>query len=250
MMKIYRGSRKHILDFVSSHSYPQTLNTLLKQKAVVSDSDIHEPKGEQRDNEYEIPDFCLEYCQSWFDIKQLDNWWLPDQPQGIRAKGVTWDLISTCHIDSKRGLLLVEAKAHESELDYAGKPFDPNGSSQSRLNHDQISQCLSLASQNLRKRNLAVKISVESHYQLANRIAWAWKLADCGLSVVLLYLGFLGDKYFRDYLIDADHWQRAMGAYMQGVLPLNLPGVTISGKNGGDFTLLVESLPIQQVSTI
>ena len=31
----------------------------------------------------------------------------------------------------------------------------------------------------------------DSHYQLSNRCAWGWKLADLGIPVVLVYLGFL-----------------------------------------------------------
>jgi hypothetical protein len=63
--------------------------------------------------------------------------------------------------------------------------------------------------------------------------------------VVLLYLGFTGDTYFRDHFKDADHWQRVMGAYIHGVIPEGLPGVTVSTNRGGSFTMLVESIPVQ-----
>jgi hypothetical protein len=36
-------------------------------------------------------------------------------------KNPTWDLIGVCEREALRGLLLVEAKAHESELDWKGK---------------------------------------------------------------------------------------------------------------------------------
>ncbi len=32
---------------------------------------------------------------------------------------------------------------------------------------------------------------MNSHYQLSNRFAWAWKLASLGVPVVLVYLEFL-----------------------------------------------------------
>jgi hypothetical protein len=49
-------------------------------------------------------------------------------------------------------------------------------------------------------------------------------VASVGVPVLLLYLGFIGDTYFRDYLRDADHWQQLMRGYLQGVVPSDLPG--------------------------
>jgi len=34
-------------------------------------------------------------------------------------------------------------------------------------------------------------LSIEHHYQMSNRFAWAWKLTELGIPVVLVYLGFL-----------------------------------------------------------
>lgn len=64
--------------------------------------------------------------------------------------------------------------------------------------------------------------------------------------MALLYLGFLGDKDFKDHFVDRDHWQRAMGSYMEGLLPLNLPEQEMRGKNGGSFILLIRSFPPTQ----
>lgn len=245
MNTTFHGSRKHILDLIDSPQYLRTLNTLLKRHALVSDSDVHEPVGLSRVDECEIPDFCRRHCSPWFDLRQLDGWWLPAQRTAAhRPKGATWDLLSTCSIGDRHGLLLVEAKAHEKELAFQGKILDPAASEQSALNHNHISDCLATVTDNLRKSKLKVSIGVESHYQLANRIAWAWKLADCGVPVVLLYLAFLGDTYFTDHFKDADHWQRTMGAYMHGIVPKDLPGRCVEGRNGGAFTLLVESVTI------
>ena len=41
-------------------------------------------------------------------------------------------------------------------------------------------------------------LSRDSHYQLANRFAWAWKLADMGLPTILIYLGFLNAAEMKD----------------------------------------------------
>lgn len=91
---------------------------------------------------------------------------------------------------------------------------------------------------------------VDSHYQHANRLSAAETLASCGLPVILLYLGFTGDTYFRDYLRDEGHWQRVMGASLDDVVPLSWPGTTtLHGPSGGSVTLLIPSVPAAEVST-
>lgn len=244
MENTFRGSRRHILELIDSPNYVQKLNTLLKNRAFVTEDDNRVPSGKKQSSEWEIPQFCETYFSDWVDPEKIRGWWLPTQPENRRAKGPTWDLLSTCQMGDRRGLLLVEAKAHEGELSSSGKSFDPTGSEQSQRNHDHIRECLAAVSESLRKAKWDVSIGIESHYQLANRIAWAWKLADSGIPVVLLYLGFVGDSYFADHFRDADHWQRTMGAYMHGILPKYLPGITVASQSGGEFTLLVEALPI------
>src|ERR1022692_3240772 len=66
-----------------------------------------------------------------------------------------------------------------------------------------------------------VALDIESHYQLANRAAWSVKVAAMGTPIVLLYLGFIGDKSIPRYLRSAEHWERVMGAYLHGKLPLS-----------------------------
>ena len=106
------------------------------------------------------------------------------------------DIASACEIEGKSGLLLVEAKAHENELSYSGKS-SPGVSVNSQGNHQQIGQAIAEANAGL---ELAAGnpwgISRDSHYQLSNRFAWAWKLASLGVPVVLVYLGFLNALAF------------------------------------------------------
>lgn len=93
-------------------------------------------------------------------------------------------------------------------------------------------------------------LDVSRHYQLANRVAYAWKLADLGLPVVLLYLGFTGDTYFdADYIRDDAHWQRVIGGYMQGVVSQQFPERVHTLASGGSVQMLVRSLPVAEVST-
>jgi hypothetical protein len=250
-----RGSAKHILDLLDTDHCRESLNALIADgSASIDSTDRWQPFGKadkDASRELEIPAFCDKHFFELANHDCLKNWWLPPQADGRTRKGATWDLLSTCTIQGRKGLLLVEAKAHENELEYSGKPLTPTASVQSKLNHEHIRKNVSEVSDELNRCADGVfNLSINSHYQLANRIAWAWNLAECGIPVVLLYLGFTGDTYFRsDYLQDADHWQRAMGAYMHDVVPKGLPGTPIAGQNGAAFTLLVKSLPKIELST-
>lgn len=246
-----RGSQKHLLDLLDSSDYPASLNRLLfDARTEITSPNERKPVGTSNRKEWEVPKFCEEFGLDWVDQRQIENWWLPKHQGGKTGKGATWDLISTCKIAGRNGLLLVEAKAHEEELDYAGKSLSFAASTQSKRNHEHIARTLREASAKLNEKVAGVfNLAIDSHYQLANRIAWASKLSESGVLVVLLYLGFIGDTYFRtDYFRDADHWQRSVEAYMHGVLPLSLQNTLVEGHNGGGFTMLVKSLPILEIS--
>jgi hypothetical protein len=67
-----------------------------------------------------------------------------------------------------------------------------------------------------------ILIARDTHYQLSNRVAVAWKLASLGVPVVLIYLGFTGDEGIRDAgepFKDEPHWIKVMDEYMKPVLP-------------------------------
>ncbi len=64
--------------------------------------------------------------------------------------------------------------------------------------------------------------SCDSHYQLANRFAWSWKLTSLGIPVVLVYLGFLNASEMTDQgepFRSADAWKKAVKAHTRGVVP-------------------------------
>lgn len=140
------GSRKHLLVLIdpTNSTCTQTMNTLLRGHAQVGDTDTHAPTGGTQVSESEIPDFCKKHCPDLFDRAQLDGWWLPDQSS--RPKGATWDLLSTCSVGDRPGLLLVEAKAHEKELGLEGKSLDPAASAQTSPAFSMSSGCLIKAS--------------------------------------------------------------------------------------------------------
>ena len=134
--------------------------------------------------------------------RRLENWWF--EVHG--GAGPNWDLVSQCVVgsgnDARRGLLLVEAKAHWAELEgeRAGKKLGAGASSNSRRNHDRIGRAIDEANVGLRSltTNPGWALSRDSCYQMANRFAWAWKLVDLGVPVVLVYLGFLNAAEMSD----------------------------------------------------
>jgi hypothetical protein len=249
MSDAFRGSRKHILDLLERENFLEVINCLLTNSgATVSAIDIHIPKGYIDPEEMELRDFGPKYLSELIDWSTIRNWW-PDYP----AKSPQWDLLTTCSFDAKRGLVLVEAKANEAELDWKGKPLRKKASEDSILNHQQIDGCITEACQSLNEMVPGVNIQRDSHYQLANRVVFGWKLAHCGMPAVLLYLGFLGDSGISDVgfpFRDNDHWQRVMGAYIEGILPQSFPETKIEFESGGSMVMLIRSLPIIEVSSI
>jgi hypothetical protein len=65
-------------------------------------------------------------------------------------------------------------------------------------------------------------LSRDSHYQLANRFAWAWKIASMGVPVLLVYLGFLNAQDMQvdgPLITSAEHWEIVMRRHAQGIVP-------------------------------
>ena len=166
--------------------------------------------------------------------RELRDWWLA-VPRG--ANTPNWDLAATCTVADERGLVLVEAKAHQSELSAAGKalPTTANG----WKNHDSISAAIAQANAGLRQASGGRwALSRDHHYQLSNRFAWAWKLASTGVPVVLVYLGFLDadDMATDSPLFHAhDNWVDKLKCHANGIVDdacwdrqLDIAGVSLS----------------------
>jgi hypothetical protein len=224
MSAIYRGSRKHILDWTSLEAqvFLSSLNDLLRPTgAAVAPSDMWMPRG------YDAPEEArLGKAQASFvneaTRRMMADWWL------VHKRGANvpnWDLAATCIVERRRGLVLIEAKAHENELKPDGKPLASNASDNSRENHERIRRAIEEARQALDRMVPGVQISRDNHYQLSNWVAWAWKLASLGLPTVLVYLGFIGDLGLADvgpYFESERHWQQVAREHMKPVLPLDL----------------------------
>lgn len=124
--------------------------------------------------------------------QELGHWWLG----GIRQERRTpnFDIASTCTIEGRKGLLLVEAKAHHGELskESAGRALATRSSDARIESHRAIGAAIEQAAQGLtRDTGLDCRVSRDHCYQMSNRFAWAWKLATLDIPVVLVYLGLL-----------------------------------------------------------
>lgn len=241
-----RGSRKHVLDLISSDAAARILTGLISDVGgVVSGASRMRPASHDDAGEWDVRRFCRACVPDRVDLTPLGEWWVSEE-----YRGPTWDLLAECSIRGRPGFLLVEAKAHESELQQAGKDVASDASDQSRENHRRISASLERTERWFKNSvDPGCAISVASHYQLANRLSAAEALASCGVPVVLIYLGFTGDEYFGDYIKDDAHWQRVMGAYLEGVVPLAWPGTTTPHlPSGGSVTLLIRSIPADEAS--
>ena len=151
----------------------------------------------------------------------LSNWWLAVSENKPRTPN--WNIASTCTVRGKKGLVLVEAKAHWNELNRpSGKELKEPISAGKRANHEKIGQAIEEAAVGLRSATDGNwNIARDSHYQLSNRFAWSWKLASLGVPVVLVYLGFLcatdiakGGNLFHS----EDHWERVVKGHCEGVI--------------------------------
>jgi hypothetical protein len=153
--------------------------------------------------------------------RELLAWWLGP----ARSSGTTpnIDIACTCTVGGRRGLLLIEAKAHVNELEGAGKPLKPDASDASKAAHDAIGSAIELARIGL---SGAIPgewaISRDSHYQLSNRFAWSWKLTTYDVPVVLVYLGFLNADEMEDRgmpLRTPAEWDKLVRTHSKAVLP-------------------------------
>lgn len=151
--------------------------------------------------------------------RMLIEWWLA---HSAHANVPNWDLAARFDHGESQGLLLVEAKAHVGELSRSGKGAS-SGSDNSEENAKKIGQAIAEASEGLNATHPGFNLSAKKHYQLANRLAWAWKLASKGVPVVLVYLGFLNASEMaedgsRPFATAAD-WEQAVRDYARGMVP-------------------------------
>jgi hypothetical protein len=219
-MTSFRGSRKHMLDWLDSPSFRAELNELLSPSgAVVGPEDEWMPRGSEQPQEARLDTFGPRHLPDFPHWREVRDWWL------VHHRGANtpnWDMAATCTLGNRCGLMLLEAKANVEELKADGKALSPTASQHSKDNHSRIGDAIDEARAALLPQWPALAISRDTHYQLSNRVAFAWRLASLGLPVVLVYFGFLGDQGIRDAgepFTSDQHWQDAFWDHAGSVLP-------------------------------
>ncbi|MEE8405336.1 MAG: hypothetical protein V3S17_08090 [candidate division Zixibacteria bacterium] len=207
--------RCHLLTHGTREQVAERLTKLIAPWGSVAAVDNWMPQGFD-----EVKEAQLHNAERLLDVnphgQELKSWWLA--VAGSNAVTPNWDIASTCTIDGKPGLLLVEAKAHYTELN----PDDRCGAS--KPNFERIGEAIRAANDGLNKVQDGWNLSHESHYQLCNRFAWSWKVATLGFPVVLVYLGFLNADEMRDPFPDAQSWDNAVRNYSRGLVPESVWG--------------------------
>lgn len=180
---------------------------------------------------------------------KLKDWWFRI-PLG---SGPVWDLVSQCSVGSgtraRRGVLLVEAKAHwrELERERKGKDLTAGASDNSRRNHDRIGSAIDEANVGLRAltSNPEWELCRDECYQLANRFAWAWKLTELGVPVVLVYLGFLNANEMSDEgrpFYCATDWDKCVKVHAKSHVPEGIWEREWQTTNGASLAACVRSV--------
>jgi len=208
--------RCHLLTHGTPEQVAGRLTKLIAPWGVVAATDSWMPEGFN-----DVKEAQLHKAQRLLDEnpygQALLSWWLA--VAGPAAVTPNWDIASTCTIEGKPGLLLVEAKAHHEEL----KPDDCCGA-RNKENFERIGEAIRSANDDLNKVQDGWNLSHKSHYQLCNRFAWSQKLATLGIPVVLVYLGFLKADEMQSPFPDSQSWDQAVLNYSREFVPESVWG--------------------------
>ena len=191
-----------------------SLSQLIAPHATVQTSDFWMPRGFVDPQE---PQLCksTEFVPKEICDEML-NWWL-----AVRTNNPTTpvlDIAATYSVAGydQRGVVIVEAKAHWGELSKDGKRLTKDTN---KPNHKRIGEAIQEASTGLSNLKGEWNLSRDSHYQLANRFAWAWKLSQLGIPVVLVYLGFFHATEMNDPFLTPNDWGKCLLAHSEGIVP-------------------------------
>ena len=240
-----RGSkpRCHYLTHGPDEVVAARLTALAAPFAIVSAEDRWMPQGFRDRREAQLHKAASLLDPSLGD--QLKSWWL--EPASQRAMTPNFDIASTCTIDGVPGLLLVEAKAHDEELnkEACARLIKEKSSKERKASHEKIGAAIDDACAGLaRVTSLPWKISRNTCYQMSNRFAWGWKLTELGIPVVLVYLGFTRADEMKDRGAPfADHvaWETLVRSHSAGLFPPNVWGQKW-GSGTRTFVPLIRSL--------
>jgi hypothetical protein len=219
-----RGSkpRCHLLTHGSRDTVAERLSSISAPFATVAPTDRWMPQGFDDVGEATLPE--AERLLA-VDVRQeLKRWWLTVATSYTRTPN--WDIASTCTIEGRPGILLIEAKAHDQELikEETGRgPIDIPANASRRRNLLRIDWAIRDASVALADQTgLTWALSRDWNYQMSNRFAWAWKLAELGIPTVLVYLGFLNAGEMSDKgkpISDAAAWETLVKEHSRALFP-------------------------------
>lgn len=210
-----KGSWLHIRDLVVAPDYLTKFEALLGQHGLpVTDIVCWHP-NRYDSREYTVSLF-LKSCWTVMadQLEDLNQWWVRHG-----GKTPTWDLLCLGQVDGKPGIVLVEAKAHLGEMN-SPKGRSKSNPKKSAENWTQIQGRMKDALTALGTTGADALSLGGEHYQFVNRLTWAHKLANDGLPVVLVYLGFTDDRCWPKDPIVSGSWRKAVASHAQGVLPI------------------------------
>ena len=220
-------SRRLLLNFVSSDSYLPTINSFLKiANASISETDSRMPDPPFTKDEADNNSIA-EMLSLYLGNDTESQWWRSTLK---KYASQSWDLISTCTIDGKKGLLLVEAKAKKGEI----RIFPRRKSSYEYTD----------VNNEFRQFEPYINLSTNKCPQLSRHIVHSWAMAKQDLPVVLLYLCFRfknGHRVFKRHF----DWKRYLinTARFIGAHRLIDTKTLIDG-NRSSFTFLCGSVEI------
>lgn len=238
-----RGSYRHMLDLVTASNFRELMNDLLAgTDARLADTDFRHPCGRSKKKDWtevEIEDYLERhpipgYCG-------LDRrWWI-----AFKGSRPTWDLLCHTHVAGKTGILLVEAKAHFSEMAEKDAKSAVDLKNNRSIAND-LSIRLRLAESSLSLAELALggfRLSADHDYQLSNRLAYLHKLASDGIPTVLMYLGWLGSPdWSNDSFPDGVAWEANVTSHMSRIGPAAFLGSSHQIGAGASLQMIVRSI--------
>jgi len=119
-------------------------------------------------------------------------------------------------IGERKGIILVEAKAHRAE------PSDSGKAPGNKENECSIREAMREANAGLGGEQAGWSLTADSHYQLCNRFAWSWKIASLGVPVILVYLGFQNAAEMTDRgqpFHSATEWLDVIKSHAERIVP-------------------------------
>ena len=168
---------------------------------------------------------------------KLRKWWL-----AVGSNTPKWDIAATYTIGEEKGLLLVEAKAHENE--------SFNTRSKSCKNRQRIGEAIREANVALTAQTgLRWTLLWDEHYQMSNRFAWAWKLTELGYHVILVYLGVLNAQEMSNPFADESCWEKCVKEHSRRLFPTEVWNRKWT-LHGRDFVPCIRSLTMKHDAPI